>query len=150
MKNFLGLLVFALVHFGLSAQTNDAIIEKIKVLEQQEMKAVIEQDYDALSILWAPDFMVNNPFNMVVKSRKEVLERMAKGIIHYSDFNRKTESFMVLEGIVIVMGEETVVPIEGAPMAGETVIRRYTNIWREVNGNWQVQARHANIVCGEK
>lgn len=57
---------------------------------------------------------------------------------------------MVLEGMVIVMGEETVNPIEGAPFSGETVICRYTNIWREIDGNWQVQARHANIVCGEK
>lgn len=28
MKNFLGLLVLALVHFGLNAQTNETVIEK--------------------------------------------------------------------------------------------------------------------------
>lgn len=58
------------------------LLKKIKILEQREMKAFVAQDYKALSILWASDFMVNNPYNMEVKSRKEVFERMAEGNIH--------------------------------------------------------------------
>ena len=55
---------------------------------------------------------------------------------------------MVLDRRVIVMGEETVHPNGNAPMAGETVKRRYTNIWREIDGKWQ--ARHANVICEPK
>ncbi|MFN3999945.1 nuclear transport factor 2 family protein [Algoriphagus sp.] len=90
--------------------------------------------------------MVNNPSNSVLERRYAVFERMKQGIIHYSEFTCQPEAIRVMEGIVIVMGEETVKPIGNAPMAGKTVKRRYTNIWREIEGQWQVQARHANVI----
>lgn len=147
MKKILLLLVVASLSLPcLYAQNTASIIEMIKDLERQQCNAVVAQDREALTNLWAEDFMVNNPNNMVVTSRNEVLEKMAEGIIHYSEFTRKTESVMVLDKIVIVMGEETIKPIGKAPMAGKTVTRRYTNIWREIDGKWQVQARHANVI----
>lgn len=47
----------------------------------------------------------------------------------------------------IVMGKETVKPDGNAPGAGQTSLRRYTNVWMRSNGKWQLIARHANIVC---
>jgi ketosteroid isomerase-like protein len=134
----------------LLAQTSATLTETIMQLELEETKAIVARNFDLLKAIWADDFMVNNPSNSVVKSRKEVMERMEQGVIHYSEFTRKIESVMVLEGLVIVMGEETVKPIGQAPMAGQTVKRRYTNIWREKDGKWQVQARHANIICAPR
>lgn len=130
-----------------AAQDSTAIANQIKNLELEETKALLSHDFESLKNLWAEDFMVNNPYNMVVKNREEVFERVREGIINYEKFYRETESIMVLDDIVIVMGEETVHPIGDAPMAGEIVKRRYTNIWRKIDGKWQVQARHANIIC---
>ena len=45
------------------------------------------------------------------------------------------------------MGKETLVPTGSAPMAGQTVNRRYTNIWTKEKGNWILIARHANVIC---
>jgi hypothetical protein len=61
---------------------------------------------------------------MLVKRRNAVLEKMKEVIINYSEFTRKAEEVTVLEGIVIVMGEETLKSFERAPLAGETVRRR--------------------------
>jgi hypothetical protein len=145
-KYFIVLLVALFSHGYVFAQ--GAIEKQIRDLELLVCKAIVEQDYATLEKLWATDFMVNNPSNMVLNSRDEVFERMGEGIIHYRDFTRKTESVMVVdEKLVIVMGEETVYPIGNAPHAGETIKRRYTNIWRKIDSQWKVQARHANMIC---
>jgi ketosteroid isomerase-like protein len=43
------------------------------------------------------------------------------------------------------MGAETVRPIGEAPLAGQTVERRLTNIWKKEAGTWRMIARHANV-----
>jgi hypothetical protein len=45
------------------------------------------------------------------------------------------------------MGSETVVPSGLDPLAGQTIQRRYTNIWMKEKGNWILIARHANNIC---
>jgi ketosteroid isomerase-like protein len=136
--------------FSLFAQedkTESEIESLIRHLETVETQAVVKQDVATLKKLWAEDFMVNNPYNTVVKGRAQVLERMSDGVIHYASFEREIESMMVMDNLVIVMGLETIAPIGDAPMAGETVKRRYTNLWKLEDGEWRVKARHANIIC---
>jgi hypothetical protein len=36
-------------------------------------------------------------------------------------------------------------PIENAPLAGKTVDRRYTNVWRREGGAWRLFARQATV-----
>ncbi len=48
---------------------------------------------------------------------------------------------------VIVMGRETLVPNANSPQAGQTVRRRYTNIWIKRNGKWLLTARHASVIA---
>ncbi|MFN3999953.1 nuclear transport factor 2 family protein [Algoriphagus sp.] len=147
MKNLLFFLfTISLSNSLLLAQTKEALETEIKNLEQAEVSAILAMDYEKLTNLWAPDFMVNNPANTVLKSRSEVFERMNQGIIHYSEYRREIEEILIMEGMVIVMGEETVKPKGVAPMTGKTLRRRYTNFWREIDGRWQVQARHANVI----
>lgn len=139
------LIGFCLIQTVSFAQSKEAIEVEIRILEQAEVSAILTGDKEVLATIWAPDFMVNNPANTVLKSRAEVFERMDQGIIRYSDYTRHIEGIMIINSMVIVMGEETVKPMGNAPMAGKTVKRRYTNIWREIDGKWMVQARHANV-----
>ncbi|MGY6741188.1 MAG: hypothetical protein ACXIUQ_00520 [Cecembia sp.] len=68
-------------------------------------------------------------------------------IINYNGFEREIEKMMDLGNTVIVMGLETVYPKEGAPLAGQKVQRRYTNIWILEDEKWHIKARHANVIC---
>ena len=45
------------------------------------------------------------------------------------------------------MGRETIVHAGAAPGAGQTVRRRYTNVWMKHKGRWLLAVRHANVVC---
>lgn len=145
-KLLIVLITLSISQSFLLAQTKEVLEAEIRSLELAEVSAILSMDKETLSEIWAEDFMVNNPANTVLKSRKEVFERMDQGIIHYSEYTREIEAILIMEQTVIVMGEETVKPAGNAPMSGKTVKRRYTNFWREIEGNWQVQARHANVI----
>ncbi len=63
------------------------------------------------------------------------------GSIHYSSFVREIEMIKFQGETAIVMGKETVKPDGNAPGAGQTILRRYTNVWMRSNGKWQLIAR---------
>ncbi len=121
----------------------------IRALEEQERIAVREQDFAALERIWSPRFMVNTPRNQVAPDRAVVLDIFRQGLAHYSAFDRRIESILFDGDLAIVMGAETVKPIGNAPHAGETVERRFTNIWKQENGSWRLLARHANVIAPE-
>lgn len=120
--------------------------EVIRVLEDEERAAVLAQDFSALERIWSEDFLVNNPRNEVSADRGALLELFRKGIAHYRSFDRVIEAIRFSGDHAIVMGRETVQPMEGAPLAGRTVERRFTNVWRRERATWRLFARHANVV----
>jgi len=132
---------------GQSAKQNNALEQEIRKLDMAEADAVLRSDLPVLEKLWAEDFTVSNPGNEISKGRKEVIRLVRAGIIKYSSFVREAESVLLQGNTVIVMGLETVKPIGNAPGAGQTLRRRYTNIWMKRNGRWLLTARHANVIC---
>ena len=107
---------------------------------------MLKRDRTALERLWSDQFTVNAPSNQVVIGRHAVLDLVQQGIIHYSSFQRTIEFIRVSGDLGIVMGAETVHPIGKEPLAGETVQRRFTNIWRKEAGTWRMIARHAHVI----
>lgn len=120
---------------------------EIKNLEEKEQKAMLDGNAAMLQQLWSEDFMVNAPFNRVTSNSQEVIDLVKKGVIKYASFTRTIEQIMVKQGIVITMGSETAVPTGNMPNAGQTINRRYTNIWMKQNDRWEMTARHANDIC---
>jgi ketosteroid isomerase-like protein len=120
--------------------------DTIRQLEEEERQAVLQQDLAALERLWVEEFIVNNPRNQISSSREAVLVLVKQGLIHYEAFERRIEAIRFSGDIAIVMGAETVEPIEDAPRAGGTVERRFTNIWRKQDSTWRMIARHASVI----
>ena len=138
--------VFVVAQSYIMVAQNDAQKEaEVRAMEQVEAQALVQKDTATLRKIWAPDFMVNAPLNAVFIGGQ--VELVAAGIISYSSFIRTIEHVMVLKDVVITMGSETVVPSGFDPMAGQTVLRRYSNIWIKDKGNWILKARHANNIC---
>jgi ketosteroid isomerase-like protein len=119
----------------------------IRSLEVEVRRAVLDRDVQKLQTLWSSEFTVNAPNNQIVAGRDAVIAWLHQGIIHYSSFESTIDSILIGDGVAVVMGSETVKPIENAPLAGQTVQRRFTNIWkRDATGTWRVWARHANVI----
>lgn len=124
--------------------------EEIRKLELAHAEAIFKGDAAALDALMDDDITVNHPTNRIVKEKQELLDLIRRGVIHYTSFDRNPDIFLFLKDMVVVMGGETVVPATGAPNAGKTLQRRYTNVWMKRDGRWCLKVRHANNVCPNK
>jgi ketosteroid isomerase-like protein len=136
-----------IVTFAQDSMSNKSVKETISALEKKEAKAVLDKNIKELKTLWSDDFLVNSPGNIIVNGSQEVIKLIEKDFISYSSFEREIETMMILDNIVIVMGRETVKPSSDRFEAGTTLQRRYTNIWKQVDKEWQLTARHAHIIC---
>jgi ketosteroid isomerase-like protein len=125
---------------------NPAEIEQtIRALESRTRAAVVNRDRSTLEELWSDRLTVNAPNNQVARGKSTVLALFDQGVIDYSQFDATIESVSVDGDVVVIMGSETVRPIRNAPMAGRTVFRRFTNIWKLEPAGWRLAYRHANV-----
>jgi len=150
LKKILLITLFLAIYHSANSQTNDnqdenAIIAQIKILESEQTKVIVESDTIALAKIWAEDFHVNNPSNMIV-NRSQVFQRIKSTFIRYSTYIQEPEYYGVFGDVVVVMGKETVVPIGDNPDRDKTITRRYTDVYKNINGEWKEIARHANII----
>lgn len=125
--------------------------EMIRRLDDEERQAALDRNVAALERLWSNDFTVNAPNNAVSAGKKAVMETFVKsGVINFSSYERKIEFVRVDGDYVFVFGLETLIPKTDAPaaglVAGQTIQRRYTNIWKNEAGTWRLFARHANVI----
>lgn len=126
--------------------SNAELQRQIRDLDMRHAEAILKGDAAALDELMDDDVTVNHPTNRIVKEKKELLKMIKDGVIRYSAFERRPEVFLFYPNLVVVMGDETVVPAKGAPNEGKTLRRRYTNGWMYRDGKWRLTFRHANNV----
>ncbi|ARU26621.1 nuclear transport factor 2 family protein [Cellvibrio sp. PSBB006] len=138
--------IFLLPGFAIAVDptVDESVEATIRRLDLAEASAVLTADFDTVEKLWAPDMIVNNPFNQVVKASSG---RVRSGAVTYASFTRNIESIQIHDTTAIVMGNEIIVPSGKSIGAGTTIHRRYTNIWMKRDGQWLLTARHANVIC---
>jgi ketosteroid isomerase-like protein len=129
----------------LFAQNQD-IEAEIRKLEKIEVQAVLSRDTTTLLKLWDKNFIVNSPENRVVLAGKTAVDRPVLTKPRTS-FTRQVEKITFRGAFAFSMGSETVVPAGDQPNSGQTVKRRYTNIWEKQDDGWKLVARHANVIC---
>jgi ketosteroid isomerase-like protein len=126
--------------------------DDVRALDDQERIATQKRDVPTMERLWSEQLTVNAPNNQVVIGRRAVLDTFVhSGVINFSMFERQVE-FVRVDGVfVFIMGLETLIPITDAPsaglVAGKTIKRRFTNIWKKEDGTWRLFARHANVIA---
>lgn len=148
MKNFIILPLLFFCMFSAYAQYGDT--EKtIRALEQAEVQAILQKDSATLLKLWDKNYTVNSPDNVIFVAGKTTLDRPVLKRARTS-FTRDVELVTVKENFVFTMGSETVVPAGDQPATGQTVKRRFTNIWEKQDGGWKLVGRHANVICNQQ
>jgi hypothetical protein len=119
-----------------------AVLEAVNRIDN----ALITDDRAAFGSLLASDLVVNNPQNGI-SIPGATARRDAAGLITYSRYMRSIEYAGKLGDMVLLMGDEMVVPKGSAPMTGKEVRRRFTDIWKMVAGRWVLAARQATIIA---
>ncbi|MEO8353520.1 MAG: nuclear transport factor 2 family protein [Chthoniobacteraceae bacterium] len=140
------LLILPLVSCASTLLAQNKVEDEIRRLEQIEVKAILARDTTTLEKLWDKNYVVNNPDNKIVLANADPVDRPVLKKPR-SSFTREVEHIAVRDNIVISMGSETVVPASDLPKSGQTVKRRYTNIWMKIGDSWKLVARHANEIC---
>jgi hypothetical protein len=108
--------------------------------------SLIKDDHAAFAALLAKDLVVNNPQNGI-SIRGATGRRGTSGLISYSSYVRSIEYAGMLGDMVLLMGDERVVPKGDSPMTGKEVRRRFTDVWKMEGGHWVLTARQATIVA---
>lgn len=121
---------------------------EIRRLEAEQVEHLIRGNVAEMKKDWAADFTVNNPFNVVQDAATGPIQT---GVLTYSKFERNIEKILHHDSVIVVMGNELVIP-KTAPKGSshetnQPLQRRFTNIWMRQGGKWLMIARHANEIC---
>lgn len=109
-------------------------------------RAAVSDDHAAFAALLADDLVVNNPQNGV-SVRGATARRSAAGQISYARYDRVIEYAGLRGDMVILMGEEIVMPKGPDATSAHEVHRRFTDLWKAVDGSWKLTVRQATIIA---
>lgn len=120
----------------------------IRKLEAEQVGYLVSGNVGEMKKNWDPDFTVNNPFNVVQHGATGPIQT---GALTYHKFERNIEKVLVFDSVVVVMGNEVVLP-KTAPAGSshdtnQSITRRFTNVWMFKGGKWMMIARQASNVC---
>lgn len=132
--------------FAQNDRRPETLEAEIRKLDAAQADAILRKDSEALDRLCAEDFTINSPRHELVKGRNALKDLLRDGTIDYASFTREIETVLIYEKTAIVLGRETVVTNAAAAQAGQTLRRRFTNVWIMRGGRWRLTARHASII----
>ncbi len=130
-------------HSATSSETSDDWQETLLALEEESRVAFLNGDVATLDRLWADDFVVNSPLN-VINERAKVLALLSSGRIRHTSCDVEIERLTRYGDVAVVMGADVV----DGPPSNERTHRRFTNIWQLQDGKWRAIARHAQVYAG--
>lgn len=143
----LGLLLIALMETAGSAQQPHET--SLRAADAAQLAAARERDVNALADMMHPAFTVNSPEGEVWPRERVLAMWRVRGIGH-DRFERLAESVTVVREVGVVKGREIVQPsvdsVAGQRRAdgGQSVLRRFTNVWIWEGDRWRFLTRHAN------
>jgi len=143
---FLAMLLLATSMHSFADNHDEQLIRK---LEQLELESVKKGDTATLAKLWSKDLVVNNPLGQIV-TVPQIFGFIRAGKIDYSQVETIIEKVTFTGDLAISMGHEIVLPQNGAPNAGNKVIRRFTDVWMYSKTGWKMVARQATNVAVQK
>jgi hypothetical protein len=130
-------------------KTSGNIDSEIRKLEADQVDYLLSGRVVEMRKNWDTNYTVNNPFNVVQDAASGPIQ---SGVLTYSKFERVIEKVLIHDSVVIVMGNELVVPRTAPPGTShdtnQPIRRRFTNVWQQKTGKWLMIARHASNVCG--
>jgi len=143
------LVLFPTVVYSQSLKNrNETLEQQIRRLDLSEAEAILKKDFRILDELSSNDFTTNSPRNEIVRGKEALKELIRRGVVDYASFVREIETVLIHGKTVVTMGSETIVMGQNSPQKGQTIRRRFTNVWMKRNGKWLLTARHASIICG--
>ena len=120
--------------------------DEIRILENEEVQALLKQDTSSLfNKYWSVNMVVNTPDSRIVTAGLTKTQFMESNP-DYSSFKRTIEKITFNQNIAISMGQEIIQPKGNNENAGKTVTTRFTNVWMKEKDSWKIVARQESVV----
>jgi ketosteroid isomerase-like protein len=122
-------------------------VADVVALDEQLRTALWERDFEIVEQLYAPEFTLNSPANRI-QGRKETIDLLRNSGMRQTGVNRNIEAaYASGPDVVVIMGHESLVwEGTGSDLDGRRTARRFTNIWRRIDGKWRSIGRQATTV----
>jgi hypothetical protein len=129
---------------------NDPAVQAVLAQRRKGIEAMMAGTMSAETERYSSTFVANTPNGGVVAG-DAMLRLFSTGGIRYAHVEQRID-YAGSHGpdMVVLMGEEIVVPGEGMANAGQRVHRRFTDVFRRENGEWRHDLRHANVISVEE
>src|SRR5690606_40755533 len=127
----------------------DPAVQEVLAMRRIGIEAMTSGRISTETERYSSTFVANTPSNRVVHG-DELLALFESGNLRYEHVEQRLE-YAGSHGpdVVVLMGEETVVPGEGKADAGRRIRRRFTEVFRRENAEWEHDLRHSNVVSVE-
>lgn len=121
----------------------------LRAADAEQMRIIVEEDAEAQERFMHPNYILNGPAN-AVRRKPEQVAALARGDIASERFERTIEGTAITGPVGIVMGREMVTPDPASQLGrlhpGQSLQRRFTNVFLWEDGRWRFLARQASIV----
>jgi hypothetical protein len=122
----------------------------LRAADAEQMRIIVEGDAKAQQEFMHPNYIINAPAN-VVRRKPELVADLARGAMGSESFQRVIEGTAITGNVGIVMGREVVRPTATSNLGklhpGQTLHRRFTNVFIWEGGKWRFLARQASIIA---
>jgi len=129
-----------------SPWADDPAVQAVLAQRRAGLEAMMAGTMSAETERYSTTFVANTPNGGVVPG-SVLPELFGSGNLRYEHVEQHYD-YAGSHGpdIVVLMGEEIVVPGAGMANAGQRVHRRFTDVFRRENGEWRHDLRHANVI----
>lgn len=139
------ILAILLAASGAVATPNEA---SLRAADAEQMRIISEGDAAAQRAFMHPNYLINAPAN-VVRRKADVVAILERGGAASERFERVIEGVALTGDVGIVAGHEIVKPTPtsnlGKAYPGQTLTRRFTNVFLWEDGKWRFLARQATV-----
>lgn len=138
------LLVLAAVSARAQRQSEKAVVEQIRKLDQERIQAQVHADAAALDRIYADDFIGIGPSG-TVRTKKEVLADFASGSLKFQSIITDEVRIRVYGAAAVETGLSTMKGQDAEKVVPEE--NRFTRVWIKQGGRWRLVANHySNLV----
>jgi len=131
-------------HAQAQTQSEKGVVEQIRKLDQERIKAQVTADSAALDRIYADDFIGIGPSG-TVRTKKEVLADFASGSLKFQSITTDDVRIRVYGDTAVETGLSTMKGQDAEKVVPEE--NRFTRVWIKQGGKWRLVSNHySNLV----
>ena len=137
-------------------ETDDAAVKAALDSQDRMLEHILNGDAEAFGELISEEFVASDPSN-TIRHRDDLIALVASGRLKYESIDTSIDYADQLgDDLVVVMGTESTsqsaVPVDGElrnTALSNTLIRRFTNVYRKEQGVWRLLIKQSTIIAIE-